>query len=72
MEATIDTPAVNRRMSRAEAAEYVSVSKETLATWAVRGGGPAFIKAGSKVIYLQSDLDAWMNSRRISCTAERS
>lgn len=66
----IDTPAANPRHTRKEAAQYLGASVATLATWATRGGGPAYIKVGRKVLYLQSDLDAWLNSRRVTCSAE--
>ena len=66
----IDTPATNRRMRRPEAAEYIGAAEPTLASWATRGGGPPYVKVGSKVVYLQRDLDEWMAARRISCTAE--
>ena len=66
------TPAENPRLNRAEAAEYIGVSVPTLASWATRGGGPTFVKSGARVVYLTSDLDEWINARRVSCTAERS
>jgi predicted DNA-binding transcriptional regulator AlpA len=70
MAAVISTPANNPRLSRAEAAKHIGVSVPTLASWATRGGGPAYIKSGAKVVYLTNDLDAWMASRRITHTAE--
>lgn len=70
MQTTIDTPAANPRLTREEAAYYIGISAETLATWATRGGGPVYIKVGSRCIYLQRDLEAWMQARRVSSTAE--
>jgi predicted DNA-binding transcriptional regulator AlpA len=70
--AVIGTPTENPRLDREEAAAYCGCSAATLEGYASRGGGgPQYIRAGRKVQYLQSDLDAWLNSRRISCTAER-
>lgn len=69
---SIGTPTDNPRLDREAAAEYCGCSAATLEGYASRGGGPKYIRAGRKVQYLTSDLDAWLNSRRISCTAERS
>ena len=44
-------------------------SKDTLATKAVRGGGPPFVKFGRKPLYKRGDLMAWAESR---LTAPRS
>lgn len=43
------------------------VSPKTLEAWRVRGNGPAFCKAGRRVLYRRSDLDAW-----VAATARRS
>ena len=58
------------KLNRREAAEYIGASYPTLCTWASVGGGPPYIKVGRKVVYMRSDLDAWMDSRRVTCTAE--
>jgi hypothetical protein len=61
-----------RYRTRAEAAQYlretwgsaIAVTKATLETMAVRGGGPKFHKiAGGGVGYTDADLDAWSLSR---------
>lgn len=65
--ATITAPV---KLNRHDAAEYVGVSYATLCTWASIGGGPPYIRAGRKVWYLQRDLDAWIDSRRVSIAAE--
>lgn len=65
--ATIEAPA---KLNRVDAAEYIGVATATLATWASTGGGPAFIKSGRKVWYLVSDLDAWMQSRRVTFASQ--
>lgn len=70
MATVIDTPEANPRMDTAAAAEYLGLQPETLDTWRCRGGGPAFFKAGRLVRYLRSDLDEWLLSRRVNCTAE--
>ena len=65
--ATVQPPA---KLNRADAADYIGVQKSTLATWASTGGGPPFIKVGRKVVYLQTDLDAWIASRRVTFAAQ--
>jgi len=64
---TIDAPA---KLNRAGAAEYIGCTPATLATWGSTGGGPAFIKVGRKVWYLVRDLDAWMQSRRVTFASQ--
>jgi hypothetical protein len=44
----------------AEAEKYLGLSANTLANWRVQGKGPDFIKSGSYVRYLGSDLDFWL------------
>jgi len=51
-------------LRRKAAGEYLKTkfgfgSEKTLAKLAVLGGGPAFRKAGSAVLYTPDDLDAW-------------
>ena len=54
---------------RKEAAEYLRLSHKTLARWAWAGKGPAFIKAGGKVLYDIADLDAWLRAQRRQSTS---
>ena len=53
-------------LTRAQAAEFLGLKPGTLAAWASnhRHSLP-FIKVGRRVRYLQSDLEAWLLSRRI-------
>jgi len=59
-----------------EAAEYLRVSPKTLERWRVDGSGPQFFKAGpglrSRVLYRQSDLDAWLEGFVYKSTSEYS
>ncbi|MBM3116061.1 helix-turn-helix domain-containing protein [Jeongeupia naejangsanensis] len=41
------------------------VTETTLATWRSRGGGPAYIKRGGRVLYRLADLQAFMATRNI-------
>jgi hypothetical protein len=57
-----------RYFSRDEASEYLQnrgfkVAKQTLAKYAVTGGGPVYRNFGSRVVYESSDLDAWVEAR---------
>ncbi|MGP4670664.1 helix-turn-helix transcriptional regulator [Agrobacterium salinitolerans] len=48
------------------AAAYLGVSKSLLDKLRCYGGGPAYSKIGSTVIYSTADLDAWVASKRIA------
>ncbi|WP_083300942.1 helix-turn-helix domain-containing protein [Jeongeupia sp. USM3] len=47
----------------AHAAPLLRVTETTLATWRCRGGGPAYIKRGGRVLYRLADLQAFMATR---------
>lgn len=49
-------------LSRAEAAEVLGVSEQTLAHWAVDGSGPRMVKLnkGGRVGYRAQDLEAYI------------
>jgi len=53
------------RMNRQNAAVYLGCAPKTLATYASRGDGPAFVKRG-RVWYFKTDLDAWLNAGRVA------
>lgn len=48
-----------------QAAEYVGVSKSLLDKLRCYGGGPAYAKLGTSVIYNTDDLDVWLAARRV-------
>ncbi|WP_202819724.1 helix-turn-helix domain-containing protein [Thaumasiovibrio subtropicus] len=51
------------KMTRREAAEYLGIKENTLATWASTGRNKLpFIKVGHRVFYRLSDLDAFMEN----------
>ncbi|MHC2295368.1 helix-turn-helix transcriptional regulator [Bradyrhizobium barranii] len=50
----------------AEAAQYLGLSKSFLDKARIYGGGPAFMKFGSAVVYATDDLDAWAASRKVA------
>lgn len=58
------------KMTRKEAAEHLGVSVQTLANWACTGKEKIpFHKLGRKVLYMRTDLDAYLASTRRTQTA---
>lgn len=58
------------RMRTPQAAAHTGLSESTLAKLRVFGGGPRYIKAGRRVLYERSDLDAWLNAHKFANTSE--
>jgi len=54
----------------AEAARHVGLSVSTLNKMRVFGGGPIFLKLGSRVAYAPADLDEWLETKRRSSTSD--
>ena len=54
------------------AAEYLTLSKQTLETWRTQGRGPKYLKIGRSVVYRRSDLDEWANTQARQSTHEDS
>jgi excisionase family DNA binding protein len=56
----------NQRFDSAQAAEYLGIQAQTLAAWRMTGRHKIpYIKMGRRVVYLQSDLDAYLSSHRV-------
>lgn len=60
-----------RYLTRAEAAEYVGFSPQTLSNLAAKGRGPRFSKPsapgrGAKTLYDIADLDRWLSGGRVA------
>lgn len=54
-----------------QAATFVGCSRHTLEVLRIKGGGPEFMKVGPRrVVYLQRDLEAWVEAGRRKSTAE--
>lgn len=64
---------VNHSSQRAFTEEQVakrwSVSRKTLQAWRFNGGGPAFIKMGKSVRYLDADLTAYEQANKKASTS---
>ena len=53
-----------------EAAAYLGLAVSTLNKWHCYGTGPEFLKLGRAVRYRQDDLDAFLETRRLTSTAQ--
>lgn len=51
-------------------ARYLKCKRKTAQAWRTRGGGPPFIYVGRLVRYKKSDVDRWLESRRVNSTSE--
>ena len=45
-------------------AKLIRTSRRTVIRWRVERKGPAYIKAGQRVLYRRADVEAWLESRR--------
>ena len=64
---------IARVLRTPQAAEYVGLSASTLEKFRLKGKGPAYQKAGPKiVVYRPEDLDAWLDSQRRRSTSDLS
>jgi hypothetical protein len=52
------------------AATYTGLSASSLNKMRIFGGGPIFIKYSRRVVYRISDLDVWMNDKRVANTSQ--
>ncbi len=51
--------------------DLIDVSERSLERWRVEGTGPAFVKAGRKVLYRAVDVDDWLAASRRKSTSEQ-
>jgi hypothetical protein len=57
-------------MTEAEAARSLRLSVRSLQRYRIVGGGPVYLRLGERRIgYRRADLDAWINSRRVTSTS---
>jgi hypothetical protein len=52
------------RRSEIQTAEQLGVTKATLANWRWRKYGPAYLKVGRRIEYVQQDIDDWRKAQR--------
>lgn len=62
---------MDKKYSSDEAADYIGVKDGTLPVWrsTKRHPQPAYLKIGSKVVYLKRDLDAYLEAVRVASEA---
>jgi hypothetical protein len=58
------------RLNVNAAAEYCGVSTSYLNKLRCTGGGPAYLKLGSRIVYSTDLLDAWMAAGRRTSTRD--
>lgn len=63
IEAAISSP-TRAYLPVADAAEFLSLSKQQLDLWRMRGGGPAFHRVGRRCLYSVEDLRSFMDGMR--------
>ncbi|MEF2549060.1 helix-turn-helix domain-containing protein [Aurantimonas sp. E1-2-R+4] len=61
----------NTVLNAQSAANYLRLSKSSLAKLRLSGAGPAYCKLGRRVVYRAADLEAWLESRRRISTSEQ-
>lgn len=66
------TDTLARKLRASEAAAYVGLAPSTLAKMRIRGDGPEFSKAGTKiVVYDITALEGWLAGGRRRSTSDR-
>jgi predicted DNA-binding transcriptional regulator AlpA len=58
-------PPPDRLLNQEAAATMIGVKIATLANWRHFGKGPKYIKVGRSAYYKISDIDSWLDSRRV-------
>jgi predicted DNA-binding transcriptional regulator AlpA len=61
---------MNTLLTQREAASVLRCSERTLERLRLIGNGPRYIKATRRVLYRESDLEAWVASRVVGSTSE--
>jgi len=57
-------------LSTQKLSELIGVSQSTLARWRTEGCGPAFMKAGRKVLYDSKNIEIWLLNSSRGSTSE--
>ena len=53
-----------------QAGVYLHIQARTLANWRVLGRGPRYVRSGSRALYRQADLDAFLDARTFEHMAD--
>ncbi len=67
---TFDPRDADRLLDVNALAEWLGVSKSTLAKWRLTGTGPPFLKCGKKILHRQRDVSRWLDHRRRLSTSD--
>lgn len=60
------------RYNDTQAAKYLGLnSAQTLRNWRFLGKGPAYCRLGRRIVYLQEDLDRFLQAGRVDPGARR-
>lgn len=57
-------------LTQSEAAEFLRLSPRTLERKRLDGTGPRFVKAGRRVLYRRTDIEAWTEAHTYASTSE--
>ena len=57
-------------VTQSRLADLLAVSERTLERWRVDGVGPAYVKAGRRVLYRMEDVETWLAGSRRRSTSE--
>jgi len=58
-------------ITRAETADLLRKPVTTLAAWAYRGVGPAYVRVGRSVLYSRIEVERWLERHRVAPGAEK-
>ena len=58
-------------LTQREAATVLRCSERTLERLRVSGQGPRYVKTVRRVLYRESDLEAWLSARAVRSTSEQ-
>lgn len=65
-----DDPWSSKYIDTNPAAKILHVSPRTLIRWRDLRKGPPFIKAGRRVLYRVSDIEAWLEKNKVEMVGE--
>jgi hypothetical protein len=57
-------------LTQRDAAIALRCSERSLERWRLTGNGPRYIKTTRRVLYRESDLEAWLTGRLTTSTSE--
>ena len=53
-----------------QAAQRYGWGVSTMAKWRIEGSGPAYLKVRRSVYYTPEDINAWLDSKRVTSTSQ--